>query len=496
MTFGAFLSYLNTALTVVIGLIFVPYLIDALGKEVYGLYSMIVSLIAYFGIFDAGFGRTLVRFFARSANNSQMSRTDNLFTVGILLYACSAVFMFILGLILYYNSYLLFGESFSNDEIILFRKMLIIVLCGILINSPINIYSALVLSNERFVFLKAVESAKLILGAVLIVFIVTNNFGPEYLVLSTVSINIICAFTYRFYVNNTVKVSLNFVKLDKNVLREILVYWSWIFLETCMSLIYWNSGQFTLGITKGTASIATLAVIMQIQRFFMTVGNSFSGILLPSISKLVESQVGRDELTKVFIQVGRIQSIVIFGMLSVFIVFGQDLVAFWVGNDFDSVYWLTLIILIPLSIPLVQNAGISILEALNKLKFRSITLALVAVLSLLFQFYFIRSYGLLAVTLSVGLGLVFGQIIIMNWYYHKRVGLDMFRFWVGIFKTLLIPIIFLLLSSLIKSQIIFSNLPFLVVAVMLFLLTYFCLLWNFVLNKVEKRFLKSILIKN
>ena len=46
-------------------------------------------------------------------------------------------------------------------------------------------------------------------------------------------------------------------------------------------------------------------------------------------------------------------------LLASFIVFGRPFIHLWAGTNYDDAYWITLLFFVPLTVPLIQNVGIS-----------------------------------------------------------------------------------------------------------------------------------------
>lgn len=59
-----------------------------------------------------------------------------------------------------------------------------------------------------------------------------------------------------------------------------------------------------------------------------------------------------------------------------------------------------------------------------------------------------KVYGGTGVAICIGLGLVLGNLILLDIYYHRRVGLNMVKFWIETFKLLLWPFTLTLVYSL------------------------------------------------
>ena len=90
--------------------------------------------------------------------------------------------------------------------------------------------------------------------------------------------------------------------------------------------------------------------------------------------------------------------------------------------------------MIPVTIPLIQNTGINILYALNKHQFRSIVYACIAVLNVSLTIWWVEVYGVVGAALATCIAYVIGNILIINWYYYKIIGIDIPQFWKNIGK--------------------------------------------------------------
>ena len=65
---GALLSYVYMAVNVVVQLIYVPLLLSSIGRDEYGMYQLIGSIMAYVisinGVLSAGVGRFYCKYIA------------------------------------------------------------------------------------------------------------------------------------------------------------------------------------------------------------------------------------------------------------------------------------------------------------------------------------------------------------------------------------------------------------------------------------------------
>jgi O-antigen/teichoic acid export membrane protein len=260
-----------------------------------------------------------------------------------------------------------------------------------------------------------------------------------------------------------------------------------------MERIYWSTGQFILGIYKGTIAIAVFSVAIQLQRMFMSFSSAITNVFLPKVTSMVVTNKPKKEVSDLFIKTGRIQYIIMSYILIGFIVFGQDFINRWAGIKYSEAYVICLIFFIPLTIPLIQSLGVTILQARNQLKFRSIVCLLIAVFSLLISIPLTKQYSGIGCAIGTAFALIVGQIIVMNIYYKKKVSLDINKFWFEIIKMSIIPAMFCLIGLWANKYIDLNSYPKLFVGVVVFSVLYLPLFWFFSMNKYERElFIKPI----
>ena len=79
---------------------------------------------------------------------------------------------------------------------------------------------------------------------------------------------------------------------------------------------------------------------------------------------------------------------------------------------------------VALLVPLIQNVGITVLQARNEMKFRSILYIIIAVVSLAFQVVLAKKYDGIGCGIAISGALLLGQGLIMNIYYKIRQRID------------------------------------------------------------------------
>ena len=198
------------------------------------------------------------------------------------------------------------------------------------------------------------------------------------------------------------------------------------------------------------------------------------------------------EVSDLFIKIGRIQFMIMAYILFGFILFGKVFVSYWAGDGYEMVYPLTVLIMIPQTIPLIQNLGISVLQALNRQRFRSFLNVIVALISVAVGYELTKKLGIIGCAISTAGALFIGHGVILNWYYLKKIKLDIIRFWSSIMR-LMFPI---LTSYLIVQILLYfvhgDSLLIQGIYVILYTLSFILMLWFYGFTYYEKGLFISV----
>lgn len=107
----------------------------------------------------------------------------------------------------------------------------------------------------------------------------------------------------------------------------------------------------------------------------------------------------------------------------------------------------------------------------------------------------IMNYHAFGAALGTAFSLLLGNIIFMNIYYHKKLGINILHFWHSILEMLMPTIISCLCGIFINYIIIDGRWIFLIIKMILFSIIYFILFWICGFNEYEKSIVREILYK-
>lgn len=483
---GAILNYVVIILNTLVGLLYTPFMLRMMGQNEYGLYSLVASVISYLTILDLGLGNAVIRYTAKFRAENKQEEQYEMFGMFFVLYLIIGVLALFAGSALYLNVDNLFGDTMSTLELDKARIMMIMLIFNLAFTFPMSIFGSVITAYERFVFPRVVNIVRILLNTIVMICLLKMGYKAVAMVVVQTVFNVLTLLLNFIYCKKELKIKMYFRKFNWSFLKEVAVYSFWIFLNVIMDKIYWSTGQFVLGAMVGTAAVAVFAVAIQLQNMYMQFSTAISGVFLPKITSIVTTSDDRKIISDLFIKTGRIQYMIMAFVLSGFIVFGKHFIALWAGPDYQDAYIISVLFFVSLLTPLIQNLGITILQARNQMRFRSLLYIIIAFAALALQILFAKKWGGIGCAIAVSGALIIGQGFIMNIYYSRKQGLDILTFWKEIGKMSIVPLILSVSAIFIMNSIIIDSWLYLLIAIVCFTSIYLPLFWIFSMNQYEK----------
>ena len=390
---GAVLNYVVIGLNSLVGLLYTPYMLRMMGQSEYGLYSLVASVIAYLTIMDFGFGNAIIRYTAKFRAEGRQQEQYAMFGMFLILYSVIGILAFGAGLGLYFNVEALFGDTMTVVEVERAKVLMIILIFNLAVTFPLSIFGAVVTAYEDFIFQKVVQIVRILLNTVVMICLLKMGYRAVAMVVVQTLFNLVTLLLNYYYCRRKIGIRIVFGRFRWGFLREVTVYSFWIFLNAIMDRIYWGTGQFVLGATVGTAAVAVFAVAIYLKDMDYSFSTSISGVFLPKVTAMITTGASEQTVSDLFIRIGRIQYIVLAYVLSAFILLGRPFIALWAGEGYDETYVIALMFFASTLIPMIQNLGITILQARNEMKYRSILILAVSAASLAAAIPAARQFG-------------------------------------------------------------------------------------------------------
>jgi len=483
---GIALSYVSMFLSIIIGFIYIPILLHFLGKSQYGLYQLMGSLIAYMAVMDFGLSGTITRYYSKYLSLNDEENQSNVLAISSIIYTAISVIVLIIGAVIYFNLDSIFSNSLTINELIKAKAIFIIMLVNIAITIPSHVFTAVINSHERFIFVRLLSIIQTLMQPFVVIAVMYYKADVIGLVIVQTLFNISVIAIKVYYSLNRIKIKIKLYSWNKYFVKEMIVFSFFIFLNMIIDQIYWKTDQIILGILSGTSAVAIYSIASQLDRYYINFSANINSVFLPRISGISAKTDDMTEINGMFNKVGRIQFAIMSLILTGFILYGKSFIVFWVGKDFEKAYYMSLIVMIPLLIPLIENMGIIILQAKNKHAFRSKVYFIIAVLNIIMTIPLAKLYGGIGCAVATAVALFIGNVIIINIYYHKKIGIDIIAFIKEILSMTLPVLIAFNIGIIVNHYIDTANLIILASKIFVYILIFSIFMWFMGFNNYEK----------
>lgn len=491
---GVILTYVQLIVGNIISIIYAPIMLRILGQNEYGLYNLSSSTISYLGLLSFGFGSAYIRYYSKyrvENNKNEIKKLNGMF---ITVYSVIAIIALIAGAVLILNVNTIFKNGLTPEEISKSKILMSFMVFNLAISFPASVFNSYITANEKFFFQKLLGTIQTILNPFIMLPVLLMGYKSIGMVIATTVVTLIYSGLNMWYCLKKLDMKFLFGKFNFTLMKEITIFSSYIFLNMIVDQINWNVDRFLLGMFKGTAAVAVYGIGSQFNSYYLSFSTAVSGVFIPKVNRMVTKSNDNTELTLLFTKVGRIQFIILSLIMSGFVFFGQYFIKIFAGEGYELAYPVALLLMIPVTVPLIQNVGIEIQRAKNMHKFRSILYFFIAIGNLFISIPLCKTYGIIGCAIGTSSTMILGNCILMNWYYHKKVGLNIVYFWRNIAEFipgLIIPIFTGMIMSVIGINTISKFLGMGVVYVIVFLIS----IYKLSMNDYERELFRGPLLK-
>ena len=431
---GVILSYTSELVKILVNLVYTPIMLRLLGQSEYGLYQLVYSVVSYLSLLSLGFGSSYLRFFSRYKAQNDEDGIAKLNGMFMIIFCSISVICVLCGIVMIGNIRGIFGTGLTDGEYEIARILMGLLIINLALTFPNSVFNCSITAQERFLFQKLLILLQNIFSPFLTLPLLIMGYGSIGMVSVTTFLTFVLLLSNIFYCFKKLHIRFSYKGLQLGLLKEMWVFTFFIFLNQIIDQINWSVDKFLLGRFSGTTAVAVYGVGGQINSLYLQFSTSISNVFVPKVNRIVAESDDDIELTKLFTKVGRIQFIVLGLIMTGFIFFGVPFVTMWAGTEYVDSYVIALLLIVPVTVPLIQNLGIEIQRAKNMHKARSIVYFFIAIANVFISIPLIKIMGPAGAALGTAISLIAGNVIFMNWYYHARIGMDMFYFWKEIFE--------------------------------------------------------------
>lgn len=432
---GIVVSYINTTLTMITGLYLSSFLLRILGDTEYGIYQTAASFANYLILLEFGTGSVITRnlslCYARGADEETIEK--NISTIWII--TCLLATLIAVVSIWFYGAFdRIYSQSLMIGQIRYGKKILVVVTTCLIFSFFHQTISGVILAKENYTFTAKLNIAKTLLRvAALTCILLKWRYAIVIAFVDSVLALGLAIYSY-LYCKKTYKISFSLRKFDWGICKASLPLCSAIFIQAIVNQANSNVDKFVIGIKMNPESVAMYGIAIYIYSAFAQLTTVPITMYAPQIIKDVSSGTKGKALVDTLIHPSRLIVLIGGSILFGFIAVGKQFITILYGNEYLSVWQITIIIMLPMFVNMANGVLINVLDAINKRSVRSWILLLTTVANIVLTVFWIEHHGMIGAALATAICTCLGQVCLMNVYYSRKMHLPMIYMFKKIFE--------------------------------------------------------------
>lgn len=326
--------WVGIVLGVAIGFLLSPYVVHSLGNDLYGVWTLIVSITAQLVVLDLGIRNAVVRYMAMYRAKREIDRASELLSNAALLQGGLGV----IGLLILFSISCFWADWFEIPTQYIAAAQIAFLLMSVdaALELVCGVFFAGLAASERYDLLNGVSVARQLLNALLVVVALESGFGVvgvAVVALGTRCFQRFVSAWLAFRENPGLK--LKFQLANQSVARKIGSYGLLAAVSVAAIRIIYQIDVVVVGATLGAAAVTVYAIPVILIEQFRMLSQSTATVLTPRLSGLSISD-DREMIRLLLLKWAGLGQITALAIGIPLMVTGGDFIVLWMGASFAS----------------------------------------------------------------------------------------------------------------------------------------------------------------
>jgi O-antigen/teichoic acid export membrane protein len=418
-------SWLKLAAQAAVGIVLSPLILHKLGDTAFGIWILIFSVGAYFGILDFGIRASIGRYVARFAAMQDQESLNR--SVSTSLAACSVLGLLVLVITAISSHYL--GVLFKIPTNFLGTARLLFLLIGtdVALGFPLSVFGCVLEGYQNFRSLNLSHICAALLRGLLGVLVLSLGGGLLLLAAVTVGLNILRHLACLHLAFRTTPVRVSVRHFDKSLLGELMSYGGIAFTIFIAESLRFQSDVVVIGALLSSAAIAGFSIAAKLTEYPASVITSLAQVFTPMASEC-DARGNGEGLRKMLVSGNRACALIVFPLCTALIVFGKSIIEVWVGARYLSSYSILVVLIIPRTLLLAQSGSVRILLGLGRQRLFALVVLFDGVTNLILSVMFLRHWGVFGVALGTAVPLACTSLLFLPLHLCRLLELRLISF--------------------------------------------------------------------
>lgn len=373
------MSFLSQGCTALSILLITPILLDALGKEAFSSYGIILNVIAFSAVLDFGLSTGLLRRIIHEPVEARPAIN------GILIFYA---FLFIIAIPVYFWVYRS-GIVMLNQSVL---PIAVLTAAIVIQNILALFFDAIIQSTNRIYVGRGIKIIKTILEFIALWY-AAKYASISFLLLATSLINIVYLLCMYLVAKRVFHFSISVRAFRFSVMLDNVRYSFWYFQHTLATVLVYNAQIILLGNIIDKISVTKYLLVMRFYDVVRLGLANFTIIMFPSLLRL-EADRNWLYLKQLFLKLTMRISLMVLTVFVVMVTAGKIVFYKWSHFDDPEITKLFTLYSIFIALLLIEHVPTVFLSALKYNRAPAVVGTLQGLLSLLFTYLLVPSWGI------------------------------------------------------------------------------------------------------
>lgn len=324
------MNLIGQGIPLLVAVITIPLVVDGLGKERFGLLSLAWIFLGAFAIFDLGLGRATTKFISEALGKGDLVNIPPIFWSAV---TVQAVFGVIGGIILYWSSPFIIDNVLNIPAYLMAEANIVFNIIALFI--PILLitgsFSGVLEAAQRFDYVNMVRMPSNISTYLLPLVGLFLGYGLPGIVALILIAKLACL-AALIILNFRLLPGLRTYSISFSHFPRLFSFGGWIMISNILGPIIYYLDRFVIGSLLTMTAITYYTVPYEMASRVSIISGSLAMTLFPAFSSLgIEN---KDSLQRIYVR--SIKYLILFTgpILLILILFANDILRIWVGEDF------------------------------------------------------------------------------------------------------------------------------------------------------------------
>ena len=327
-------SYARFLLGMIAVFCLTPFILQRIGIEDFGLWSLCLAVTGVLGVLDLGFSTAAVKYVAECAGNGKHEARNEALSTLLLVYTLLGGVVLILVLAAIPAGIHWFGLEAGNAE----RFRTIVTITGVAqgIALPLSIFRSALVGQGRYDVVNSFDIGIIVFNIILVITLLTSGLGLPGLALANASIVLagpLALVPMAYKKIPGLALSIKRIRLAR--LREAAPLAVWFMLANIALIITLRSDVLLIKIYLPLSAVAAFAIAAKISESSYLLNKQFSNALMPLISS--SRGAGDAATVRAILQDGtRYLATVSAPVLGLLFFHAESIIHLWVGPELHA----------------------------------------------------------------------------------------------------------------------------------------------------------------